>query len=55
MLKNEEQEIKTDPVGGRTSVGEDRVDGEGEGGRILWVYVVHVYKNRIMKSVRIVL
>jgi hypothetical protein len=35
--------------------GRGRVNGEGEGGQIQWIYFAYVYENRAMKSLRIVL
>jgi hypothetical protein len=54
-LKNEGQEGKTDSVQGWVLVGGRRVNGEGEGGRIWWMYFVYVCENRTMKPFEIVL
>jgi hypothetical protein len=32
-----------------------RVNREGEGGRIWWMYLAYVYENRTMKPIEIVL
>jgi hypothetical protein len=51
-IKNERQEGKA--CSGGTS-GRGRVNGEGEGGKLWQMYFVFMHKNRIIKTVEIVL